>query len=286
MSKTKDWSNSAGFLMYRDDETIFKMLSPEDCKAVILAVFDYADGNSPEIENEMQKIGFEHIKKHMDANRDSYNAMVEKRKEAARARWQNAQDVKSDANDMQTDAHGMQMDASALQNDAQAMQSDANEGKDESESESDSEYEYDSDNNKDILSSKLDRASITKDIINYLNQKTGKSFRSGSEKTKRIIHARFNEGFTLSDFYTVIDKKVAEWGNDSQMEKFLRPETLFGTKFEGYLNQQFSGKKLSKNDEQLLKIQNGYYEGDDYDETGNGEDPGLFEWGIFEDPSG
>lgn len=72
-------------------------------------------------------------------------------------------------------------------------------------------------------------------VIEYLNQKAGTKYKASSKKTQSLIHARTAEGFTLDDFKTVIDKKCAEWiGSD--MEKFLRPETLFGTKFEGYLN--------------------------------------------------
>ena len=75
-----------------------------------------------------------------------------------------------------------------------------------------------------------------KEIIEYLNQKAGTAYKYSSQKTKSLIQARFNEKFTLQDFYTVIDKKVDEWiGTDWQ--KFLRPETLFSNKFEGYLNQ-------------------------------------------------
>lgn len=44
----------------------------------------------------------------------------------------------------------------------------------------------------------------------------------------------------------MIDNKVAEW-KGTDMEKFLRPETLFGNKFEGYLNQQVSNKKSDDN---------------------------------------
>ena len=51
------------------------------------------------------------------------------------------------------------------------------------------------------------------------------------------------EGFTVDDFKTVIKKKFDEWGNDKQMSKYLRPETLFGTKFEGYLNQKSTASK-------------------------------------------
>ena len=76
------------------------------------------------------------------------------------------------------------------------------------------------------------------DIVEYLNEKSGKNFRYSSRKTKDLIQARLNEGFTVDDFKTVIDKKVAEWKDDAKMNQFLRPETLFGTKFESYLNQK------------------------------------------------
>ena len=74
-------------------------------------------------------------------------------------------------------------------------------------------------------------------IINYLNKKTGKHYKHTTNKTQIVIKARWNEGFTEDDFKKVIDNKVAEW-KGTDMEKYLRPETLFGTKFEGYLNQE------------------------------------------------
>jgi len=73
-------------------------------------------------------------------------------------------------------------------------------------------------------------------IISYLNEKTGKSFRPSSKKTRSCIHARLEEGFKLDDFKTVIDNKCADWLGDRKMDEYLRPETLFGTKFESYLN--------------------------------------------------
>ncbi|MEQ7258873.1 conserved phage C-terminal domain-containing protein [Lactococcus garvieae] len=86
-----------------------------------------------------------------------------------------------------------------------------------------------------ILSSNLDDV---KGILSYLNEKAGTSYRASSKKTQSLINARFNETFTIDDFKRVIDIKVAEWGNDEKMSKFLRPETLFGPKFESYLNQK------------------------------------------------
>jgi len=77
------------------------------------------------------------------------------------------------------------------------------------------------------------------EIIDYLNLKAGTKYKSSGQKTKDLITARWNNGFTLDDFKTVIDKKVADANNPNDLfnGKYLRPETLFGTKFESYLNQ-------------------------------------------------
>lgn len=82
-------------------------------------------------------------------------------------------------------------------------------------------------------------------IINYLNNKLNTNYRSNSKKNKSLITARLNEGFTEEDFYTVIDKKFEQWFDDPKMSPYLRPETLFGTKFEGYLNEKVTKKNIS-----------------------------------------
>ncbi len=86
-----------------------------------------------------------------------------------------------------------------------------------------------------------------KEIIDYLNEKTGSQFRNTTKKTQTLIKARFAEGFNLDDFKKVIDTKAAEWLNDSKMSKFLRPETIFGTKFESYLNQKAINNRTEYN---------------------------------------
>lgn len=73
-------------------------------------------------------------------------------------------------------------------------------------------------------------------VVDHLNQKTGKVFKPTSNKTKALINARLNDGFKLEDFIKVIDNKTAQWVDDPKMSNYLRPETLFGTKFESYLN--------------------------------------------------
>lgn len=87
------------------------------------------------------------------------------------------------------------------------------------------------------------------EIIQYLNDKTGKKFRASTPKTRTAIHARMAEGFKVEDFKSVIDIKCADWIGDQKMEKFLRPETLFGTKFEGYLNEQAKTERKDSNGE-------------------------------------
>ncbi|MES5957537.1 conserved phage C-terminal domain-containing protein [Bacillus fungorum] len=79
------------------------------------------------------------------------------------------------------------------------------------------------------------------DIVSYLNEKAGKSFKHKTAKTRSLIKARFKDGFTIDDFKRVIDIKTAQWLKDSNMNPYLRPETLFGTKFEGYLNEKIKG---------------------------------------------
>lgn len=79
------------------------------------------------------------------------------------------------------------------------------------------------------------------EIIDYLNKKCITRYRNSTAKTRTLIKARFEEKFTIDDFKQVIDNKSAEWLKDSKMNKFLRPETLFGTKFESYLNEKVGG---------------------------------------------
>jgi len=76
---------------------------------------------------------------------------------------------------------------------------------------------------------------IIESVIDFLNEKTGKSFKKTTNSTKACINARLKEGFTLDDFKSVIETKSGEWRHDERMSQYLRPSTLFGSKFESYL---------------------------------------------------
>ena len=100
-------------------------------------------------------------------------------------------------------------------------------------------YQYKEISNKrNNGSAKAEPSSIHQDVIDYLNEKIGARYKASSSINKRLIDARVKEGYTLDDFKRVIDNKVASWSHDQKMSKYLRPQTLFGTKFESYLNER------------------------------------------------
>ncbi|MEG2289335.1 MAG: conserved phage C-terminal domain-containing protein [Clostridium sp.] len=75
------------------------------------------------------------------------------------------------------------------------------------------------------------------EIVEYFNERTGKKFKSSTKETVKLIQERFKEGFTLEDFKKVIDNMKAKW-TSTKFEEYLVPTTLFGSKFENYLNLQ------------------------------------------------
>lgn len=82
-------------------------------------------------------------------------------------------------------------------------------------------------------------------VVAALNEATGSRYRSTTATTIKHILARLREGFTVEDCNEVIRKKSAEWGG-TEMAKYLRPETLFGSKFEGYLNEPEDPKAMER----------------------------------------
>lgn len=105
---------------------------------------------------------------------------------------------------------------------------------------SDSVTETDTVNNK-----KNSTGEDIKEIITYLNKKCGTHYRYNTANTRKHIIARFNDGYAVDDFVQVIDKKTGEWMG-TKFQQYLRPDTLFGSKFESYLNQQIKQKDSTK----------------------------------------
>lgn len=71
-------------------------------------------------------------------------------------------------------------------------------------------------------------------VLDLMNSILGTSFKA-SKTTMKFINARLNEKFVLNDFETVLRAKHGEWAENAEFRQYLRPQTLFGTKFESYL---------------------------------------------------
>ena len=107
---------------------------------------------------------------------------------------------------------------------------------------------------------------IVKQIINHLNERANTKYRATSKNTKDKIKARLNEGYSLDDFIVVIDKKTDEWLS-TNMQVYLRPETLFGTKFESYLNQPINVKSQTLNFKKENIVPNWFNRNDKFEEV-------------------
>lgn len=95
---------------------------------------------------------------------------------------------------------------------------------------------------KELTSSKDSMSETFEDdlkaIVAHLNEKVGSRYTTKNKQLRGYVHARLEEGFTVDDFFTVIDVKAEKWGNDKKMRDFLRPSTLFApSHFEEYLNE-------------------------------------------------
>ncbi|MCP4585371.1 conserved phage C-terminal domain-containing protein [Pseudoalteromonas sp.] len=84
------------------------------------------------------------------------------------------------------------------------------------------------------------------EILDYLNNKMGTKYKTTTKKTQTLITARIREKFTVEDFKAVIDTKYTDWFHKPEFQQYLRPETLFGTKFESYLNSSPTQPKIKK----------------------------------------
>ena len=105
-------------------------------------------------------------------------------------------------------------------------------------------------NKENILKEKI------KIVVDYLNEKANTHYQCKGA-TYEIIKARLNDNRSIDDCKHVIDVKCIQWLN-TDMEKYLRPETLFNrTKFESYLNEKI---KVSQYDSGNYDVSNGLEE--------------------------
>ncbi len=90
-----------------------------------------------------------------------------------------------------------------------------------------------------------------KEILDYLNEKAKKNYNHQAEGHRKLIRARWNEGYSIDDFKKVIDNKVPQWlgqfdRNGKPLTQYLRPSTLFApSHFDNYLNETIEGETIN-----------------------------------------
>lgn len=82
--------------------------------------------------------------------------------------------------------------------------------------------------------------------INYLNSVTGKNYNQMFFANNEVMCKLIEAGYDYQDFKRVIDLKWNQW-KGTTYEQYVRPSTLFGNKFENYINEQSTSEiKLTK----------------------------------------
>ena len=200
------------FVLYTNYLKQVELLENEQRGILFTAILKYAaEKELPEMDG-VTAMAFSFICSNIDADNEKYERTVEARKKAG--------------------SKG-----------GKANQANASFAKQIDDNDNDNDIDIDNDSNKNIKVKNPDAEYQYKAVCDRLNASAGTAYRDKSKDTRKHIKARFDEGYKLEDFYAVIEKKCAEWmGTD--MQKYLRPSTLFGTKFESYLNQAAKPSKM------------------------------------------
>lgn len=244
------------FIFYRSFYEALKELSKEDRVEIIDAICELAlNEKEVELKGGIQKAMFALMKPQIEANNKRYAngcKAKQKQKESEPQANQNQSKEKVESKKSENKANNKRTRSKA---EAKAKQT-ASKGE-ANENVNDNENVNENEKDKGKALSSADDAGVPVEtdskaekipyngIISYLNHKTGKHFDPSIKATRAKIKARWSEGFRPRDFERVIDVKVAQWLGDEKMDTYLRPDTLFGTKFESYLNENMPKPKTS-----------------------------------------
>lgn len=225
-----------GFTIYKEYYELITLLNEKEQQEILLAIMRYMFEDITPTLNERQTKIFNNLKRPLDtakknSKRRTNSKPNKNQKETKEKPNENQMKTKSKPNENQkgnqTKTH---QDVNVI----------VNVNKDVLE-------KIECEEEKPLVTDDVDLLTeITKKVIEHLNKRNNSNFRPTTKTTKQKISARLNEGYKLDDFIAVIDKKCKEWKN-TEFEKFLCPETLFGNKFEKYLNQKDNSNSSKKN---------------------------------------
>lgn len=245
------------FLLKKNQQSVFEELTDEEAGKLIKGIFKYVNSGDSGLDGYL-KIIFIPIKTEIDKNEETYRKRCEtnrnnglkggapKGNENAKKKetTENNQSVNKTTEDNQKQPKTIKNNM--IYHNHNHISSINNHNQDNKKE----IIEYEEEEKKKKTTSDT---GLLGQIVDYLNSRANTHYRTSSNLTKDKINARLNEGYKLDDFIKVIDNKCNDWlGTD--MEKFLRPETLFGSKFESYLNQKVTPKRKTLKDISMSDI--------------------------------
>lgn len=214
-----------GFVIYGDTREVVRRLSDEEAGQLLKGMLDYfVDSREPKFKGVLEFV-FIPIKQQMDRDADKYTEKCEKMRENAQKRWQSTNEYKS----MQLHAN----DANTITNTITKTITNTMQNA--------------------IASPDGDLSSLSLSVISHLNEAAGTNYRTDDADSVRLISELAAKGYTAEQMKTVIDKKVSSWLGDPKVEQYLRPRTLFGPKFETYLNEPDSARRQRQAEETKRK---------------------------------
>lgn len=224
------------FLLKNDLIEIVDVLSKDEIADLFIAILNYVNGKDIELSGSLKAV-FIPIKKEIDKNNEKYQKVVERNrqngKNGGRPRKENNPEVEeiTENNPVGYSGNPKKHEKPHISYITPPEDIENN------NLEIIGEYEGEEEKKKKEKKKPEIGQEIFDGIIEYLNLKARTRYRSTSENTKKFIKARLKDGFELQDFKLVIDNMTAKWLNDEKMSRYLRPETLFGNKFESYMNE-------------------------------------------------
>ena len=212
------------FVVYTDIKETLDDLSDSEVAALFRGMVDYqVTGEDPKFSGTLKYI-FIPIRQQMDRNNTKWERKKAVRAEAGRQGGIRSGEVR-------------RAKAEAEANEANASQTKQNEANEANEAVTvNGTVNVNVNGNGTVtVSDGSDAESLSRSLISYLNEKSGGKYKPTEELPDRIGEL-LDAGYTEKDMRDVIDKKVAEWKDDSKMRGYLRPRTLFGDKFEEYVS--------------------------------------------------
>lgn len=224
------------FVVYCAWKEHLEILSDEERGQLFLALIDYISmGTIPRL-SPAAGMAFSFMRQQMDKDKSKYAARCRQNKKNIEKRWE--QEDTNKYGQLQTDTTVYE----PIQDDTQNTDNDHDNDYDTANAVYNICPSTGKDKSAGEAAGKDKSACAYKEIIDYLNERAGTNFQSTSKDARKHIKARYAEGYRLEDFKSVIDKKCREWmGGD--MQGYLRPRTLFGSKFADYLGQLSPGEQ-------------------------------------------